>query len=49
MTKPSDRLFSSEATITRTLERIAAFNPSVNAFITVFEADALSQAQTLDE
>ena len=49
MTKQADQLCSSEATITRTLERIAALNPSVNAFITVLEADALSQARALDE
>ncbi|MSO30608.1 MAG: amidase [Acidobacteria bacterium] len=49
MTNKPDQFFSSEATIARTLERIAALNPSVNAFITVLEADALSQARALDE
>jgi len=32
-----------------TLERIAALNPSLNAFITVFESHAMAQARILDE
>ena len=31
------------------LERISTLNPSLNAFITVFEADAMAQARVLDE
>ena len=31
------------------LERIAALNPTLNAFITVFEADAMETARVLDE
>ena len=31
------------------LARIAEMNPSLNAYITVFEADAMEQARTLDE
>ena len=31
------------------LDRIAALNPSLNAFIAVFDADAMAQAQTLEE
>ena len=35
--------------VSETLERIAALNPSLNAFITVFEAEAMAQARALDE
>jgi aspartyl-tRNA(Asn)/glutamyl-tRNA(Gln) amidotransferase subunit A len=35
--------------ISETLERISALNPSLNAFITVFEEEAMAQAQTLDD
>jgi aspartyl-tRNA(Asn)/glutamyl-tRNA(Gln) amidotransferase subunit A len=35
--------------IRETLERISAVNPSLNAFITVFEAEAMAQARDLDE
>ena len=31
------------------LERIAQLNPTLNAFITVFEARAMAQARALDE
>ena len=31
------------------LDRIAELNPSINAFITVFDADAMAQAKLLDE
>jgi aspartyl-tRNA(Asn)/glutamyl-tRNA(Gln) amidotransferase subunit A len=41
--------YTSEARVTHALERIAALNPSLNAFITVFGAAALAQAKTLDE
>jgi aspartyl-tRNA(Asn)/glutamyl-tRNA(Gln) amidotransferase subunit A len=40
---------SVRARVERALERIRALNPSVNAFITVFEAEALAQAKILDE
>lgn len=36
-------------TVGETLERIAAHNASLNAFITVLESDALAQARALDE
>ncbi|HKY21662.1 MAG TPA: amidase [Vicinamibacterales bacterium] len=32
-----------------TIERISALNPRLNAFVSVFEADAIAQARTLDE
>lgn len=32
-----------------TLERIAELNPTLNAFITIFEAEAIQQARALDE
>lgn len=35
--------------VTDALERIAALNPQLNAFITVFEAEAMEQARALDE
>lgn len=35
--------------IRETLDRIAAVNPSLNAFITVFEAEAMAQARQLDD
>ena len=36
-------------TVAEALERIAALNPALNAFITVFEAEAMRQAHALDE
>ena len=36
-------------TVSATLERIARQNPALNAFITVFESDAMAQARVLDE
>jgi aspartyl-tRNA(Asn)/glutamyl-tRNA(Gln) amidotransferase subunit A len=35
--------------IVETLERIAALNPSLNAFVSVFEAEATAHARVLDE
>lgn len=35
--------------VSATLERIAALNPSLNAFVRVFEAEAMAQALVLDE
>ena len=35
--------------VTDALERIARLNPQLNAFITVFEAEAMEQARALDE
>ena len=35
--------------IRETLERIAARNPSLNAFVAVFESEAMTQAKVLDE
>jgi aspartyl-tRNA(Asn)/glutamyl-tRNA(Gln) amidotransferase subunit A len=35
--------------VSETLERIAALNPMLNAFIAVFEDEAMQQARTLDE
>lgn len=40
---------SAEARVAETLERIAALNPALNAFITVMAAEALAQARVLDE
>jgi aspartyl-tRNA(Asn)/glutamyl-tRNA(Gln) amidotransferase subunit A len=37
------------SSIRETLDRIAALNPSLNAFITVFEAEAMAQARILDD
>ena len=42
----SDRIAD---TVRATIERIAALNPSLNAFVSVFEAEALAQARVLDE
>lgn len=35
--------------VTETLEKISALNPTLNAFISVFEAEAMEQARALDE
>lgn len=35
--------------VAESLERIAALNPTLNAFITVFDADAMDRARVLDE
>ena len=35
--------------VTDALERIAALNPQLNAFITIFEREAMEQARALDE
>ena len=43
---PTDPIAKSVA---ETLERISELNPSLNAFITVFEAKAMEQARALDE
>ncbi len=40
---------SRQQDIRETLDRIAALNPSLNAFITVFEAEAMAQARILDD
>jgi aspartyl-tRNA(Asn)/glutamyl-tRNA(Gln) amidotransferase subunit A len=46
----SDRFHGSVAEEVRgALERISALDPTLNAFITVFEAEAMSAAQALDE
>jgi aspartyl-tRNA(Asn)/glutamyl-tRNA(Gln) amidotransferase subunit A len=37
------------ANIRETLDRIATVNPSLNAFITVFEAEAMADAHSLDQ
>ena len=39
---------SAEACVAETIERIAALNPMLNAFITVLAEEALSQARVLD-
>jgi len=36
-------------TVRATIERIAALNPSLNAFVSVFEAEASAQARVLDD
>src|SRR5688500_16877596 len=35
--------------VAETLERIAELNPTLNAFIAIFEAEAIQQARVLDE
>jgi len=35
--------------VAEALERISSLNPALNAFITVFEADAMAQARVLDD
>ncbi|MSO57197.1 MAG: amidase [Acidobacteria bacterium] len=35
--------------VSDTLERIAALNPTLNAFVSVFEAEAMAQARVLDD
>ena len=49
MTAPSTAGGPIGRNVARTLARIAELNPSLNAYITVFEADAMEQARTLDE
>ena len=46
---PSSPTTSSSKNVADALERIAELNPTLNAFITVFEADAMAQARVLDE
>jgi aspartyl-tRNA(Asn)/glutamyl-tRNA(Gln) amidotransferase subunit A len=49
MTTPSTTAGPVAQGVTAALARIAELNPSINAYITVFEADAMEQARTLDE
>src|SRR5438445_8486399 len=47
--KPESGPVSAVAAVTATLARIAARNPSLNAFITVLANEALEQARALDD
>jgi len=49
MTKSSVPAESAAKRVADAFDRIAQLNPALNAFITVFEADAMEQARTLDE
>jgi aspartyl-tRNA(Asn)/glutamyl-tRNA(Gln) amidotransferase subunit A len=49
MSKPSATSDSILKSVTETLARITQLNPTLNAFISVFEAEALEQARVLDE
>lgn len=49
MANPSAPIDSVAGTVSVVLDRIARLNASLNAFIAVFEADAMQQAHELDE
>jgi aspartyl-tRNA(Asn)/glutamyl-tRNA(Gln) amidotransferase subunit A len=49
MANPSAPIDSVVTTVSNALERIAQLNPTLNAFIAIFEADAMEQARALDE
>lgn len=49
MTKPGTSAGPIAKSVAETLERIAELNGALNAFITVFEANAMEQAKALDE
>jgi len=49
MAAPSPTIGPIANNVARTLARIAELNPTVNAYIEVFEADAMEQARALDE
>jgi aspartyl-tRNA(Asn)/glutamyl-tRNA(Gln) amidotransferase subunit A len=49
MANPSAPIDSVVTGVSNALERIAQLNPTLNAFITVFEADAMEHARALDE
>ena len=49
MVNPSAPIESVVKSVSEALERIAQMDPTLNAFITVFEADAMQQARALDE
>jgi aspartyl-tRNA(Asn)/glutamyl-tRNA(Gln) amidotransferase subunit A len=49
MAKPSVPPHSAVKSVSEALDRIAQMNPTLNAFITIFEADAMEQARALDE
>jgi aspartyl-tRNA(Asn)/glutamyl-tRNA(Gln) amidotransferase subunit A len=49
MTEPGASPDPIAKSVAETLERISELNPSLNAFITVFEAKAMEQAKALDE
>lgn len=49
MTTPSNTTGAIAKSVAAVLARIAELNPSLNAYITVFEADAMQQARMLDE
>ena len=49
MATPNLPIDSAAEHVTEVLERISALNPTLNAFISVFETEAMEQARTLDE
>ncbi len=49
MTAGSGRRGPASTSVAEALERIANLNPALNAFITIFEAEAMVQAQVLDD
>ena len=49
MANPSSPTHSVVTSVSEALDRIAQLNATLNAFITVFEADAMQQARVLDE
>src|SRR5687767_2947854 len=48
MASPSQPIASVVESVIEALDRIRELNPALNAFITVFEADAMQQARVLD-
>ena len=49
MTAGSRRRGPASTSVAEALERISTLNPTLNAFITVFEAEAMAQAKVLDD
>ncbi len=49
MTSPSDPVRSAVTRVSDAFARIAEQNPALNAFITIFESEAMEQARALDD